>query len=354
MIDLTPLDVRKKRGDFAKKVRGFDPEEVDAFLELVAERMEVLVKENLAFREEIEQLEERVVVQEGREQAVQEALVTAQSLRQDVEKQARREAELLEREAQTRIQGMIAESEKLLVVHTAALEDLERHRERFLKSFRALLERELDTVEVELGRAPLWKGSWSMAPDGGEADGAATHEDAAVTQENAAAAVEDMVATQEHAAAAVEDTVATQENAAAAVEDTVATQEHAAAAVEDTVAAQENAAASGEDTVAAPEDTVATHENAAATGEDTVAAVEDTVATQENAAASGEDTVVAVEDTVADQDEAAVEKDEAAADQQTSRAVGGEARADSDPASESQQRDDSLWLSSIIKDENTE
>ena len=174
MIDLTPLDVRKKRGDFGKGLRGYDPQEVDSFLELVAERMEVLVKENLAFRGEIDQLGEKVVVQEGREQAVQDALVTAQELRQDVKKQARREAKLLEREARGRIKVMIEESEKLLTEHHNALQELERQRERFLKAFRTLLERELDTVEVEFGRAPLedvtldlqlGQGSWSIGED---------------------------------------------------------------------------------------------------------------------------------------------------------------------------------------------
>jgi cell division initiation protein len=174
MIDLTPLDVRKKRGDFGKGLRGYDPQEVDSFLELVAERMEVLVKENLAFQGEIDQLGEKVVVQEGREQAVQDALVTAQELRRDVKKQARREAKLLEKEARGRIKVMIAESEKLLAEHHKALQELERQRERFLKAFRTLLERELDTVEVEFGRAPLedvtldlelGRGSWSIGGD---------------------------------------------------------------------------------------------------------------------------------------------------------------------------------------------
>ena len=179
MIDLTPLDVRKKRGDFGKGLRGYDPQEVDSFLELVAERMEVLVKENLAFQGEIDQLGEKVVVQEGREQAVQDALVTAQELRQDVKKQAHREAKLLEREARGRIKVMIAESEKLLTEHHNALQELERQRERFLKAFRTLLERELDTVEVEFGRAPLedvtldlelGQGSWSIGEDEDEDD----------------------------------------------------------------------------------------------------------------------------------------------------------------------------------------
>ena len=174
MIDLTPLDVRKKRGDFGKALRGYDPQEVDSFLELVAERMEVLVKENLRFREEIDQLGQKVVVQEGREQAVQDALVTAQELRQDVKKQAHREAKLVEREARGRVEGMILESEKLLAEHHTALHELGRQRERFLKAFRTFLERELDTVEVEFGRAPLedvtldlelGKVSWSIGED---------------------------------------------------------------------------------------------------------------------------------------------------------------------------------------------
>ena len=155
MIDLTPLDVRKKRGDFGKGLRGYDPQEVDTFLELVAERMEVLVQENVAFRGRVGELEETVVAQQGREQAIQDALVTAQELRQDVKKQAHREANLLEREAQGKIDLMIGESEKLLSEHRAALQELERQRERFLKAFRSLLERELDTVEVEFGRPPL-------------------------------------------------------------------------------------------------------------------------------------------------------------------------------------------------------
>ncbi len=95
MIDLTPLDVRKKRGDFRKIFRGYDPEEVDTFLELVAERLEDLVKENLTLTERALRFESQLRTLEGRETAVQEALVTAQKLREDVREQSRREAESL-------------------------------------------------------------------------------------------------------------------------------------------------------------------------------------------------------------------------------------------------------------------
>jgi len=155
MIDLTPLDVRKKRGDFAKTLRGYDASEVDNFLELVAERMEALVKEKLELEERSDTLGKKVDAQEGRENAIQEALVTAQKLREDVKSQAQQEAELLLREARGRIEGMVNAAGRTLVERRAMLEELERQRERFLKSFRMLLERELDNVEVEFGREPI-------------------------------------------------------------------------------------------------------------------------------------------------------------------------------------------------------
>jgi cell division initiation protein len=155
MIDLTPLDVRKKRGDFSGKLRGYDPQEVDNFLEEVAARLEELVKENILLTDRAEMLQERVDASDGREKAVQEALVTAQELRADVKAQANREAGLIEREARVRIDKIVGDAERHVRDHMSALEDLERHRNKFLKSFRTLLERELDAIEIEESREPL-------------------------------------------------------------------------------------------------------------------------------------------------------------------------------------------------------
>ena len=51
MIDLTPLEVRKKKGDFRRGFRGYDAELVNDFLDLVADRMEELVRENMSLAE---------------------------------------------------------------------------------------------------------------------------------------------------------------------------------------------------------------------------------------------------------------------------------------------------------------
>lgn len=154
MIDLTPLDVRNKRGDFRKALRGYDPEEVDVFLELVADRLEAVVRDNIQMRERTEQLQEQVNSSTGRERAVQEALVTAQELREDIRGQAQREAELIIQEAQAQARQRIAEGERKLEALNDAMVEVERRRLRFLKGFRQFLERELDGIDVQEGSGP--------------------------------------------------------------------------------------------------------------------------------------------------------------------------------------------------------
>lgn len=166
MIDLTPLDVRNKRGDFKKVMRGYDPREVDVFLEIAAERLEALIRENMALKERVGALQAQVAAQSEREQAVQAALVTAQELRADIRTQAQREAEHILKAAETERRKLVAEaeaevrtklrdSERRLDKLADEIRELERRRSRFLKEFRQLLERELDVVAVEEERAPL-------------------------------------------------------------------------------------------------------------------------------------------------------------------------------------------------------
>ncbi|MEK9504542.1 DivIVA domain-containing protein [Gaopeijia maritima] len=177
MIDLTPLDVRKKRGDFKKSLRGYDAAEVDGFLELVAERMEELVKANITLEERAQRLGEQVVSLGGRERAVNEALVTAQQLRDEIRGQAQREADQLRREAERdsgqmrreaerdaehlqkeaklEAKQLLADAERQLEERKQALAEIETHRTRFLESYRQLLHRQMELVQVEESRSPL-------------------------------------------------------------------------------------------------------------------------------------------------------------------------------------------------------
>jgi DivIVA domain-containing protein len=64
---LTPLEVRKKKGDFRRIMRGYDPGLVDDFLDLVADRLEELVRENLSLAERVARQDQQVAEYRERE-----------------------------------------------------------------------------------------------------------------------------------------------------------------------------------------------------------------------------------------------------------------------------------------------
>jgi cell division initiation protein len=152
MIDLTPLDVRKKKGDFRRAVRGYDTELVDDFLDMVAERLEELVKQNVALSERSEHLQEQVASFREREKALNEALVTAQQLRSEAQAQADREADLMRREAQSQAERIIEEGQRSYREIARDIEALHTRRRQFVRAFGTLLERYLSELEVEEAR----------------------------------------------------------------------------------------------------------------------------------------------------------------------------------------------------------
>ena len=152
MIDLTPLDVRKKKGDFRRAVRGYDAELVDDFLDMVAERLEELVKQNVALTERAEHLQDQVVSFREREKALNEALVTAQQLRSEAQAQADREADLLRREAQGQAERIVEEGQRSYRELARQIEGLQARKGQFLRTFRTLLERYLSELDMDEAR----------------------------------------------------------------------------------------------------------------------------------------------------------------------------------------------------------
>lgn len=149
MIDLTPLDVRKKKGDFRRAMRGYDPESVDNFLDEVAARMEELVRENAAMSARVGGMTDAITEYREREKAMNEALVGAQQLREDMRQQAQREADLALREARAEGERIIADAKRQVTLALEALRRVQAQRVRFLRLFRALVERQLNEIEQE-------------------------------------------------------------------------------------------------------------------------------------------------------------------------------------------------------------
>ena len=107
---MTATDIRQQQ--FAVRLfRGFDPQEVDAFLEEMADDFDELSRENALLKEQLLQLEEKSRGVEGREKTLQETLVTTQKIAEEFKENSRREAELVLREAHLRAEKFMLEAE---------------------------------------------------------------------------------------------------------------------------------------------------------------------------------------------------------------------------------------------------
>jgi len=102
---ITPLDIQKHR--FRKKAIGFDPEEVRTFMQAVSEQLELVVRDNAGYREEIARLKDQLRLHEERERVLKDTLITAQQAAKELRENARKDAELIVREAEINAEKMM-------------------------------------------------------------------------------------------------------------------------------------------------------------------------------------------------------------------------------------------------------
>jgi cell division initiation protein len=97
-MSLTPLAIGKMR--FGRAVRGYDTGEVEDFLSLVSEEIARLLGDVDRLREERDRAEARLRSAEERERELQETLLRAQRVSDEILANAQREAQLLVKEAE--------------------------------------------------------------------------------------------------------------------------------------------------------------------------------------------------------------------------------------------------------------
>jgi DivIVA domain-containing protein len=143
---LTPVDIRAQ--EFRKTLRGYDTGDVDDFRQRVADELERLLKERAENEGKLQQLREQLKGFRDREKALNDALVMAQQLRAETEQAARKEAELIAREARVKADETLNEAKAEERAVRREIETAQRQFSSYLASFRTLLERYLSEVDA--------------------------------------------------------------------------------------------------------------------------------------------------------------------------------------------------------------
>ena len=143
---ITPLDVRGHR--FALRMRGYDKEEVQSFLNFVSEEFEKVVNEVNRLREETAQLKANLGDLTERERILKETLFTAQKLSEDMKEEAKKEGRLVIREAELRGQKLVEQAQKKVSQLEDSTRGLRMERDAFERKLRVLLEQHLKLLEM--------------------------------------------------------------------------------------------------------------------------------------------------------------------------------------------------------------
>ena len=142
---IRPIDIRRK--EFKSGLRGYDANQVDDFLDEVADEFERIFAENQRMLEEITSLRERLQQFEELEASIQEALVQAQQVAQDLRRNAGKEAELIVREAKEQSHRILADSSGRVERVQESYEVLRKAKQDFANDFRYLLKSYLTVMD---------------------------------------------------------------------------------------------------------------------------------------------------------------------------------------------------------------
>ena len=141
MHNLTPLEIQKQT--FSRALKGYNPDDVRAYLHLVAEEIERLVRENDRFSREVAVLREDLEDHSNRERILKDTLLSAQKVAEDLIGNARKEAELVVKDAELLADRLIGQAMQRVGDLEKSIGDLKIER----RAARNKLQATLDTIQ---------------------------------------------------------------------------------------------------------------------------------------------------------------------------------------------------------------
>jgi cell division initiation protein len=148
-MKLTPLDIHHK--EFRHSLRGYDVDEVDKFLDDVADEFERLFKENIDLSERLEAANITVRQFQDQEQTIRNTMVAAQRSAEDIIAKSREESATVLRDAEVRAKEIIHNALTQKQKVAAELLRIKQAEEDFRGRFKAMLEGHMKGVaEIEL------------------------------------------------------------------------------------------------------------------------------------------------------------------------------------------------------------
>lgn len=145
-MKLTPLEIRKQ--EFRKAMRGFDPIEVQTFLEMVSEQYEELVEENKRQSRQLIELQTKLENYQNSEKTLRETLLNVQEVKKQSEESSRRQADLILKEAELKALEILENARKQTRKIREEVNWLKSQKESFINRLRHILASQIELLSV--------------------------------------------------------------------------------------------------------------------------------------------------------------------------------------------------------------
>lgn len=146
-MPLTPLDIHNK--EFGRKLRGYDEDEVNEFLDQIIKDYEALIRENKEMQNQAQTLQEKLNHFANLEDTLSKTIIVAQEAADEVKGNAKKEAQLIIKEAEKNadriVNDALAKSRKVAM----EVEELKKQASIYRTRFRTLVEAQLELLSQD-------------------------------------------------------------------------------------------------------------------------------------------------------------------------------------------------------------
>lgn len=139
------MDIHNK--EFSTAFRGYNVDEVNEFLDQIIKDFEILIKEKKELEERVAMLNERVDHYKAMEENLSKSILVAQETAEDVKNNARKEAQLILKEAEKNADRIVNESLAKSRKVAIEIEELKKRASVYRMRFRTLLEAQMEMLE---------------------------------------------------------------------------------------------------------------------------------------------------------------------------------------------------------------
>ena len=138
-MKISPMDIQRQA--FGRKMRGLDPDEVRAYLNIVAEEVAALQMERDRLHHEVQEVRSLLDEHRQRETILKNTLLMAQRVSEEIKENARKQGETVIKEAEIQSDHLIELAQSRAHEVERGILDLRAHRTSLRTDVRALITR---------------------------------------------------------------------------------------------------------------------------------------------------------------------------------------------------------------------